>query len=315
MLRLLRASQRRLSPCPSFLIAPPSSAKAPISRAHSSAMHLQVAAKRAHAGSGRAYRAHAYRTDDGLKMRGSATLLADMDTACSSGSGRAPRPPGADRDGRGVPGAAAASDGRPFAELPCRRRSITKRGGESYQGQIAVAEVVINRVHSKLYPKTVCDVVYQGSARAIGCQFTFTCDGSVDRRPRGSAWARAQQVASQVLGGYARPMIGRRTHYHTDAVDPLWSSGMIENHAYRQPYLPIASPARAKRPMAQQALMQRRHAGSAVDDSDDDATPPAQQPTLIPEAKPPFRLKPPPITRQPRPRQRRSTAPNSEVAT
>jgi hypothetical protein len=187
--------------------------------------------------------------------------------------------------------------------------------GETYQGQVAVAEVVINRLHSKAYPKTVCDVVYQGSDRSIGCQFTFTCDGSIDRRPRGAAWTRAQEIANQVLGGYARPMIGRATHYHTNAVDPLWSSGMIETTRIGS-HIFYRFPNESERPLAQQALMLRRHAGVAADDSDDDDAPAAAQPELIPQA-PQAAAQAEAIAHHApsAPAQTPATAPNSEVST
>lgn len=61
--------------------------------------------------------------------------------------------------------------------------------GESFAGQLAVAEVVLNRVRHRAYPETVCGVVYQGSERVTGCQFSFTCDGSLERTAQGRAWA------------------------------------------------------------------------------------------------------------------------------
>lgn len=100
--------------------------------------------------------------------------------------------------------------------------------GESRQGQMAVAEVVSNRVRSSLYPDTFCDVVYQGSYRDTGCQFSFTCDGSLNRRPRGAAWREANVIAGQLLNGLTRPVTNRATHYHTTAIDPYWSASLVE---------------------------------------------------------------------------------------
>lgn len=100
--------------------------------------------------------------------------------------------------------------------------------GESFVGQLAVAEVVRNRVHSRHYPDTFCDVVYEGSWRSTGCQFTFTCDGSLRSGPRGESWAQANLVAGQVLMGLTRPLTHRATHYHTDEVDPVWSASLVE---------------------------------------------------------------------------------------
>jgi hypothetical protein len=100
--------------------------------------------------------------------------------------------------------------------------------GESQQGQVAVAEVVMNRVHSPFYPKSICAVVYQGSDRGTGCQFTFTCDGSLASNPRGRAWTQAQRLATAVMLGYTRPITQHATHYHTNAVNPIWSASLIE---------------------------------------------------------------------------------------
>lgn len=95
--------------------------------------------------------------------------------------------------------------------------------GETRKGQVAVAQVVANRVHSKHFPDTICDVVYQGSERTTGCQFSFTCDGSMDREPVGKPWERAQLVASYVMTQSPRSLVGRSTHYHTKAVSPVWA--------------------------------------------------------------------------------------------
>ena len=100
--------------------------------------------------------------------------------------------------------------------------------GESRQGQMAVAEVVSNRTRSGDYPSTVCGVVYQGSERVTGCQFSFTCDGSLKARPRGAAWREANAISAQVLMGMVRPVTHRATHYHTVAIDPYWSASLVE---------------------------------------------------------------------------------------
>jgi len=100
---------------------------------------------------------------------------------------------------------------------------------ESRSGQIAVAEVVLNRVKSKHYPNTICGVVYEGAERTTGCQFSFTCDGSTMREPRGRMWQRSQQVAKTVITGGTRAITNRSTHYHTVAVDPHWSGSLRFN--------------------------------------------------------------------------------------
>lgn len=100
--------------------------------------------------------------------------------------------------------------------------------GESFAGQLAVAEVVLNRVRHRAYPETVCGVVYQGSDRHTGCQFSFTCDGSMERTAQGRALRRAELVADHALMGFARPMTRSATHYHTIAVDPVWNDSLVQ---------------------------------------------------------------------------------------
>ena len=93
-------------------------------------------------------------------------------------------------------------------------------------GQRAVAQVVLNRVAHPAYPNTVCGVVYQGSQRKTGCQFTFTCDGSLARRPNPMFWERARQVALAALGGYVHRPVGLATHYHTVQIYPYWAPSL-----------------------------------------------------------------------------------------
>ncbi|TIX52102.1 cell wall hydrolase [Alteraurantiacibacter aquimixticola] len=101
-------------------------------------------------------------------------------------------------------------------------------GFEPADGQRAVAQVVINRVHHPAYPNSVCDVVFQGSERSTGCQFTFTCDGSLNRQPIPQAWDAAQDIARQALSGTVYEGVGLSTHYHADYVVPYWASSLAE---------------------------------------------------------------------------------------
>jgi hypothetical protein len=96
-------------------------------------------------------------------------------------------------------------------------------GGEPIQGARAVAQVVLNRVRHPSFPNSVCGVVYQGAERRTGCQFTFTCDGSMARPPVPRLWKRAEQVAARALAGAVEPSVGMATHYHTDWVFPYWA--------------------------------------------------------------------------------------------
>jgi spore germination cell wall hydrolase CwlJ-like protein len=102
-------------------------------------------------------------------------------------------------------------------------------GNESTDGQKAVAQVVLNRVRHPAFPSSVCGVVYQGSTRITGCQFTFTCDGSLMRRPAAASWARARKVAEAALAGAVYAPVGLATHYHADYVVPYWASSLAKN--------------------------------------------------------------------------------------
>jgi spore germination cell wall hydrolase CwlJ-like protein len=102
-------------------------------------------------------------------------------------------------------------------------------GNESADGQRAVAQVVLNRLRHPAFPGTVCGVVYQGSTRVTGCQFTFTCDGSLARRPNEASWNRARQVAHAALAGAVFAPVGYATHYHANYVVPYWASSLAKN--------------------------------------------------------------------------------------
>jgi spore germination cell wall hydrolase CwlJ-like protein len=99
---------------------------------------------------------------------------------------------------------------------------------EPTEGQRAVAQVVLNRVRHPAYPRSVCGVVFQGSERTTGCQFTFTCDGSLRRTPSAAGWTRAKKVAEEALDGNVYAPVGLATHYHTNWVVPYWSSSLVK---------------------------------------------------------------------------------------
>ena len=99
---------------------------------------------------------------------------------------------------------------------------------ESLDGQRAVAQVVLNRMRHPAFPKTVCGVVFQGSNRTTGCQFSFTCDGSMNRQPQEAAWLRARSVASAALNGYVMKKVGTATHYHANYVAAYWSPSLVK---------------------------------------------------------------------------------------
>jgi spore germination cell wall hydrolase CwlJ-like protein len=97
---------------------------------------------------------------------------------------------------------------------------------ESDSGQRAVAQVILNRMRHPTYPNTVCGVIYQGSERHTGCQFSYSCDGSMARTPSSFHWLRAQRVAMSALSGYVHAPVGMATHYHTVNIYPYWAPSL-----------------------------------------------------------------------------------------
>ncbi len=116
--------------------------------------------------------------------------------------------------------------------------------GESRKGQLAVAQVIINRVKNPLFPKTICGVVYQGSDDGLHrCQFSFACDGSSNRITDRGSWLEAMSIAREVVdNGQSVVMadIGNATHYHATYVSPRWAGRMklmdqIGHHVFYAP--------------------------------------------------------------------------------
>lgn len=99
--------------------------------------------------------------------------------------------------------------------------------GEGRDGMRAVTQVVLNRVRHPAFPKSVCAVVYQGAGRRTGCQFSFTCNGSMRGRVNQAAWNRARDVASAALSGTVYGAVGNATHFHTTGVSPRWRSSLV----------------------------------------------------------------------------------------
>lgn len=94
---------------------------------------------------------------------------------------------------------------------------------QSLAGQIAVAEVVLNRVDSPDYPDSICGVIQQGAHRPHACQFSFECDGRPERISERKAWTLAGKIAQLMLEGRPRTLTAAATHYHTVSVSPKWA--------------------------------------------------------------------------------------------
>lgn len=119
--------------------------------------------------------------------------------------------------------------GTRMTALDCLASAVYyEAASESSEGQRAVAQVVLNRVRHPAYPHSVCGVVFQGAERTTGCQFSFTCDGSLARPRNPNGWSRATAVAAAALAGYVERSVGTATHYHTIWVVPYWQSNLTK---------------------------------------------------------------------------------------
>lgn len=118
-------------------------------------------------------------------------------------------------------------------DLEKERRCLTEgiyfeARGEGVVGQLAVAEVILNRVVSGRYPSNICGVVFQGQA-SKRCQFSFACNGDMKKRREPVAWRKAQRIAHYVLAGKVRnSIVGPATFYHATYVSPYWAQSMVE---------------------------------------------------------------------------------------
>jgi spore germination cell wall hydrolase CwlJ-like protein len=120
-------------------------------------------------------------------------------------------------------------EGRAKAEKCLADAIYFEARGEPVRGQIAVAQVVLNRAFSGYYPDTVCGVVYQNANHHNRCQFSFACDGIRDVVHEPEAMERAKKIAALALDGKLwLPEVGKATHYHAYWVRPHWVHEMTK---------------------------------------------------------------------------------------
>ncbi len=113
-------------------------------------------------------------------------------------------------------------------ELECLADAVYYEArGETFNGQAAVAQVVMNRVRHPAFPKSICGVVFQGAYNRTGCQFSFACDGSMRHARDVGAWNRARRIASSALAGTMSNQVGSATHFHTINVSPGWGPRLL----------------------------------------------------------------------------------------
>ena len=115
--------------------------------------------------------------------------------------------------------------------------------GEPIKGQLAVGEVILNRVDDARYPSSICKVVNQGTGRRFACQFTYTCDGKLETLHERKPYEMALKIAKILMTTHDKKLTRGSTHYHSNYVNPKWSKkfervAKFGRHIfYRQPIL------------------------------------------------------------------------------
>lgn len=130
--------------------------------------------------------------------------------------------------GRAIPYRFRGGPAERAQAVDCLATAALYEVGDDPRGQRAVMQVILNRARAPGFPRTICGVVYQGFARTTGCQFSFTCDGSIQRRTRHTGWSMARRAARRALAGRVFTEVGRATHYHADWMVPYWRDTMTK---------------------------------------------------------------------------------------
>jgi len=117
--------------------------------------------------------------------------------------------------------------------------------GESLEGQVAVAEVILNRVDSTRYPNSICGVVQQGQNRRNGCQFSYNCDGKSNRIGNRDMFNRMGKIAWQMMQGKPRLLTGKALYYHNTSVRPRWTRKLVRttrigSHIFYRPRVKLS---------------------------------------------------------------------------
>ncbi|MDE0112502.1 MAG: cell wall hydrolase [Albidovulum sp.] len=112
-----------------------------------------------------------------------------------------------------------------FQQLECLVNALYfEARGEGKNGQLAVAEVIMNRVNSRKFPNSICSVVTQGNGEKHKCQFSYNCDGLPESIYEREAYEKAWRIAAQFVVGYRKPLTNGATHFHSVDVQPNWAS-------------------------------------------------------------------------------------------
>jgi hypothetical protein len=136
--------------------------------------------------------------------------------------------------------------GKPDPQWRCLTEALYfEARGESLVGQVAVAEVILNRVDSKAFPSTVCGVVRQGAGKLNSCQFSFYCDGKAENIANSEKFEEMGKIAWVMLQGKPRILTGNATHYHTAKVSPRWAKRLVRTarigaHIFYRPSMQLS---------------------------------------------------------------------------
>ncbi|MEM7740377.1 MAG: cell wall hydrolase [Pseudomonadota bacterium] len=128
----------------------------------------------------------------------------------------------------------AAVFDQPFSDFEAKERLCLSKAiyfearNQSVLGQIAVADVILNRVDSGRFPDSVCGVVFQGEERRNRCQFSFACDGLPETAHEKGAWAKSEVLADLIMRGFRPPLTRYATFYHAEYVSPSWAKAFVE---------------------------------------------------------------------------------------
>ena len=131
------------------------------------------------------------------------------------------------------------------SEIKCLATAIYfEARGEGVRGEMAIAQVILNRVKNPAYPKTICGVVYQNAKSYHRCQFSFACDGLSDTVAEKAAWREALKIARRIVSGGDESIaaeIGDSVSFHNTGVFPQWANRMLRvdrigHHIFYEPY-------------------------------------------------------------------------------
>lgn len=136
--------------------------------------------------------------------------------------------------------------GKRSAEWHCLTEALYfEARGETFQGQVAVSEVILNRVDSKRYPNSICGVVQQGQNRRNACQFSYNCDGIANRIGNKGLYEKLGQLAWVMMQGRERSLTGDALFYHNTSVRPRWARKMVRTtrigeHIFYRPQVKLS---------------------------------------------------------------------------